>query len=74
MSNRHLLFRLCIKDEDRDDTVDLFRDCDTQTYRLFVNLKLGCSDLTVEQLALLRDALASAVSQHTPWPTQDDRL
>lgn len=54
-----------------DAHVSFLRDDDTRTYRLFIQSDLLNVDLTVGELALLRDALTKAIDTHQPF-TDDD--
>jgi hypothetical protein len=48
------------------DPVELFRDAETRTYRLFVNPDLGTAEFTSDELAALRDEL-TAIVVNDPW-------
>ena len=49
--------------------VTLFRDFETQTYRLFIDH--DCVDFTIEELTTFGEAVASALETHEPWIDYD---
>lgn len=65
--------------------LQLFRDNDTKTYRVFTSEgvtdcpnggytldRCSCVDLTHEELAALAQQLTTIAATHTPWPDEDD--
>ncbi len=70
------------------DVVSVFRDNDTQTYRIFANKgwenvpehgpsahrfeSCECCDFSIEDLRQLQGIIDAAIRQHEPWPNYDE--
>jgi hypothetical protein len=66
VSCRHLLFRLT------NNQVELYRDCDTRTYRIFVDG--SCVDLTTAEFMQFADAVVDARAKHESFYNEDGEL
>ena len=69
MSCRHLLAHVVPAIDGAENAIELFRDCESRSYRLFIGST--CADLTFEELRRLSMRFTESVVKHSTWVDDD---
>lgn len=68
MSCRHLVLDMRLSSGER---VGIYRDCESRTYRLFINDDGDSIDCTIEEWRRLSETIAQSVKDHEEWGAED---